>query len=63
MQHIQKANLSFSRALIKQLGLMNGVRPLQSGEKFDLSLSILDRTHSRDKIKIGVIYVKEDQTE
>mmetsp|Transcript_35296 Transcript_35296/g.6371 ORF Transcript_35296/g.6371 Transcript_35296/m.6371 type:complete len:115 (-) Transcript_35296:403-747(-) len=42
---------------------MNGVRPLQSGEKFDLSLSILDRTQSRDKIKIGVIYVKDNQTE
>ena len=50
-----------SKIFISNLGLYYDLTPLDSNEKLERSLSLLDGVKSREHVKIGIIYVKPGQ--
>ncbi|OMJ72469.1 hypothetical protein SteCoe_29098 [Stentor coeruleus] len=60
LKNIKKSS-SVSKILIANLGFLNELVPLESSEKLDRALGLLDCIRAREQVKIGVLYVKPGQ--
>lgn len=56
-----KKSSSVSKILIANLGFLDELVPLESSEKLDRALGLLDCIRAREQVKIGVLYVKPGQ--
>lgn len=52
---------NLSKIFLSNLGMLGDLKKLENSEQLERSINLLDEVKAREQLKIGVLYVKQDQ--